>query len=354
MKFPNLEDLAIRTGEHEWCSTNTEDDPKEEYENDWEGSHRDARHDFAKVIFLYESKIPRSFVRVSLDFMASIDRRSRISHDKALPTWVRPTLRDPLSSSLRVFSNHLRQLHLWAMIDESLFWTIDGNACPWPCLELLDVMFHIARPEGGWYFQGPGDEGNVVAGFQITDEHYIPFEPSEHNYRVHDMQEEYGHMDRSIANNQLRIKPDSASLNSPLRGFAAISASVDRMKQASICTRMFWEPANVDFGDDKFNKCEMPCRGEITWSILYTAPELLNNAAGVRSLQWRVVKWCPDHELHKASCLIGQARHGEDLEETWSKEDCRCRECFTQNMLKNGTGHISWVECIKEPGRESR
>lgn len=130
VKFPNLEDLAIRTAGHERCSINIEGDPLEEYENYWEGQRCDARHDFAKALFLHESEIPRSLARASLDFMAPLERTLNTSHDKALPNLVSPALQDSFSSSLRVFSSHLSQLQLRAMIDDSLSWTVDRKVRP--------------------------------------------------------------------------------------------------------------------------------------------------------------------------------------------------------------------------------
>lgn len=113
-------------------------------------------------------------------------------------------------------------------------------------------MFHIARPNGGWYFQGPGGEGNVATGFEITEEYYPPFKPTKHDYQVHDMQEEHGGMGWSSENNQFRLNPNSASLKSLLRGFAATAVSADRLKQVTGWFRTLWDPAHADFSDDEF------------------------------------------------------------------------------------------------------
>jgi hypothetical protein len=135
----------------------------EHYEHDWEGPRRDARHDFADTVTCCLDKIPKTLRRASLDFLKPLIRSSKIHHGRSLPDLVGPLAHDPFTPSLGILCNNLRHLQLRAMNDESLFLPQSKNFTalhlPWPHLELLEIMFHNARPDGTWYFSGPAGQG---------------------------------------------------------------------------------------------------------------------------------------------------------------------------------------------------
>jgi hypothetical protein len=73
---------------------------------------------------------------------------------------------DPLSTSMRIFSQNLSSLSLCgACLDSTIFWPSlhESNAVipQWPFLKHLYVNFTMPSPSGNWYFTGPDhDEDN--------------------------------------------------------------------------------------------------------------------------------------------------------------------------------------------------
>jgi hypothetical protein len=66
---------------------------------------------------------------------------------------------DPLSTSLRLFSQHLTKMSLKACLDSTIFWPSDDetNAITphWPHLKEIFIVFGMLSPSGDWYFTGP-------------------------------------------------------------------------------------------------------------------------------------------------------------------------------------------------------
>jgi hypothetical protein len=87
VKLPNLEELAVQTGGYEWSYTSVETDPQKEYEHDWEGPRRDARHDFTEGLVLYKSQTPRSLVRASLTLWLHLSIHTIYTTTKRSRTW---------------------------------------------------------------------------------------------------------------------------------------------------------------------------------------------------------------------------------------------------------------------------
>lgn len=179
-RFPNLEYLGIRTGGFEWCeySGETDDDPVKEYESDWPGLQRDSRNELSDVLLSLHGQLPKSLRRACLDFLNPLSRAFQIAHSRLLPDLVAPLKHDPFSSSLRLLGPTLRHLQLRCMVDESIFSQVSA-ASIWPNLEQFELMFHIARPDGTWYFQGFDGRGHDSVGFSVTDAHYPPYKTTE-------------------------------------------------------------------------------------------------------------------------------------------------------------------------------
>jgi hypothetical protein len=343
MKFPELEFLGIKTGGHEWHRYRADDRPVEWFEHDWEGPRRDSRHDFAKLIQAPEFQLPSSLRRASLDFMSPIERTIDIHHEKYMPNLITPSAIDPFSSSLLLLSRNLRQLRIRAVVDQSLFCPESDHVSAWFNLEVLEIMFHIARPDGGWYFHGPGGEQGDTDKSQLCEEAYPPFETSEFDRKAHDAQEAYGGKCSQDGNNQFRIMPHEPSLVPLLEGFARATARIPSLKTATI-----WSPSGWDINDDYSDLFEydFPETTDTAWGIIYAAPHQPTNDRPCRLLDWLFPQWRPSPELHERFKQIGREKYGEELVEIWEDEPIeasdirRCR--FTELILPNDPGHIAF------------
>ncbi|KAF2185759.1 hypothetical protein K469DRAFT_574976 [Zopfia rhizophila CBS 207.26] len=328
-KLPNLEYLGFQTGGYEWCPTWAEEEPAKHYEHDWEGPRRDARHDFASAVTSCSVQLPSSLKRASMDFLNPLVRTIDIHQGKGLPNLVSPAQTDPFSSSLRIMSNNLRQLRLRAMVDGSLFWPDNDAASFWPNLERLEVMFHIARPDGKWYFQGPGGEGHNAIGFEITDAFYPPFEMSELDAEMDAIQEEWGDQRKNDGNSQFRITPHQTSLRPLLEGFAKAATRMRSLKQALIWSPLSWFPNDDSDDESEFDKYDMDDTTDLAWGIAYAEPGLPPGTSlgpepfdlcPSRQLWWMVAQWRPDPELHDLFQRIGRDKHGQELRELWTED----------------------------------
>ncbi|KAI4681354.1 uncharacterized protein J4E84_007590 [Alternaria hordeiaustralica] len=229
--MPNLEYLGTRTGGYEWCETlDEEEDPcSGHYEHDWAGPRRDARHDFAAAVTSRVDKLPKTLRRATLDFLYPLS--SDLTHD-------------PFSTSLGILCNNLRHLQLRAMIDESIFPALSPqhsatSHTPWPHLELLDLMFHNARPDGTWYFQGSDGQGDVARGLPVTDDSYPPYTHTQLDEEMDEFYEDYIRAGRQIRchdNQEFRVAPH-ANLILLLERFARSAIQMPALKEAVI-----WSP----------------------------------------------------------------------------------------------------------------
>ncbi|KAF2241818.1 hypothetical protein BU26DRAFT_555975 [Trematosphaeria pertusa] len=233
-RFPNLEFWGCQVGASEWYETYAEEEPVRHYEHDWEGPRRDARVDFARAVEACIDQIPISLRRASLDFLSSIENVISIHHGKQQPNMVYPAPSDLFSSSLRILTRNLRKLQLRAVIDENLFCPGDERLSPWPVLEIFEVMFHPVRPNGKWYFQGPGGEGADATGFNITDECYPPLETSDLDTEMDAMLKEEGDPCTNLGNRQFRVTPQDVNVRQLLESFAKCATNMPSLQQALI------------------------------------------------------------------------------------------------------------------------
>ena len=79
--------------------------------------------------------------------------------------------------SLRLLSYALRRVHLSGVFDATLFWPFghEQSAPHWPNLEVLNVSFYAAAPDGTLYFRGLEHEA-PAQGFDINAQHYQPLD----------------------------------------------------------------------------------------------------------------------------------------------------------------------------------
>jgi len=325
-RFPNLEYLGVETGGFEWHSKYADDDPQDHYEHDWEGPRRDTRHGLAESIRSFIVQLPSSLKRASLDFMNPLLRVIDIDHAQDLPNLVGPADKDPFSSSLCIMSQNLRELRLRAVLDESLFWPDNDASSFGPNLEVLEIMFHMARPDGQWYFHGPGGEGREAAGFEITNEHYPPFETSDIDTKMDYLQEENEFRCKEHNASQFRVTPNEVTLRPLLEGFAMAAAQMHRLKEALIWTPLSWDPNDEDDSGTDFGEYDIHLGSDQAWGIVYVAPgQPMYRESGLshtREIWWLATRWEPDATLHERFREIGRAEHGSELRELWYHELC--------------------------------
>jgi hypothetical protein len=340
-KFPNLEFLHLQTGGFEWHSTLEEEEPGQHYTRDWEGPRRDARHDFARALSSSAVDIPKPLKRVSLDFLYPLDRTLEIHHGKALPDLVDPVARDPFSSSLQIITTSLRELRIRAMVDESLFWPDNETNTFGPNLEIFEVMFHIARPDGKWFFSGPEGEGCNTSGYRVTSKHYPPFETSKLDLEMDSLREERPFHSSGNANLQFRIVPNDDNLNPLLEGFARTANRMWRLQEAMIWTPLTWhvpESCKDEFGRHQITE------SELLWGIAYAGPDRPANRNSCRQIEWMVGEWRPNQDLHKLFQQIGCEQHGTDVKEVWTEDvygaSPAAREWADDFMFSNDPGRI--------------
>lgn len=336
-KLPHLESLDLRTGVFE-CKLNHSGGDSElckvynYLENDWEGPRRDARHDFAASIVHGYAQLPNSLKRVYLDFLSPLRESTDLNHEEILPDLMGSCKRDPFSSSLRILSSNLSRLHLRAMVDESLFWPEDDMVWFGSNLEYFEIVFHIARPDGKWFFHGPNGEGRRDAfGFSITDKSYPPLKKTQLDKEMDDLHEEktfgvgtWAH----IENNKFRITPDETLLRGFLEGFAKAAAQMRLLKHAILWAPLSWEPGkHIDPGFDWQDRMN----GHV-WGIMYAAPITQSatpeDLCPSRQLWWKVDQWRPNYELHEAFKRIGYEDYRDEVKEHWEILDWQDRHLF--------------------------
>jgi hypothetical protein len=313
-RFPNLEFFDIRTGGYEWYPKMEDEEPAKHYEHDWEGPRRDSRHDFATAVTSYISQFPSSLKRASLDFLSPLERTTNIHHYMALPDLVSPLQRDPFSSSLCLISTNLRQLRICAMVDDSLFGSGDGDPPFGPNLEIFEVMFHLARPDGKWYFQGPSGEGHDAVGYSVTDTCYPPLELTHTDIIMDELQAERPCGCDEYANCRFRISPNDTNLRSFLEGFAKATVQMRSLKKALLWSPMRWY-VDEDY-EHIFSKYNFEAHDRLVWGIAYES----GGHVSCRKLTWVVAQWRPDPDLHNVFQQIGRTEYGDELEELWEQD----------------------------------
>jgi hypothetical protein len=149
---------------------------------------------------------------------------------------------DPFSSSLRLLSSQLQKLQLRAVVDGTLFWPAEGNRPFWPKLEILDVMFHMTTPRGGWYFEGLKGNGRASEGFLVDRSSYPPLGPDERDGVVDDSEESerMGRQWERVQALQFRVIPNNEVLTPFLAAFAKAAANMPSLKMAAslVCTEV--------------------------------------------------------------------------------------------------------------------
>ena len=342
-RCPNLHYLACKVGTGDW--TDDLDYKFEHFMHNHEGCLRDTRNHFAEAI--RDVQLPTSLRYAQLDFINKIYEAVSEQHISP-PNLTSLQQYDPFSSSLRLLSSRLRKMELRVMADQTLFWPHDSpTSSPWPNLESLSVMFHIASPSGTWYFQSPCKKwGQSTGYFPQGHPLYPPLGDYESDEDWH-----YATAD-TISESfrpspKFRVTPNEETLAPFLESFANAAANMPKLKEAILWAPLTFDP-NEDEDDEYDDEIEhegsddQDSVGEqneridrtdfvlgenyhqLAWGITYLAPgggpafDGGENDSSSRQLWWRVGRWHPSEELHGLFQRIGEAQHGDQLIEYWT------------------------------------
>jgi hypothetical protein len=335
-KLPNLEVLSCELGGDEWLKNCFAREALRQITQDWEGPRRDSRHDFAKAL---EKGITLPELRhVRLDFLYPLNLVEDIDQQRAMPNLTLPATYDPFSSSLRILSYQLRTMTLRVVADETLFWPADNSTPSWPNLEVLNICFHMVSPSGSWYFKGLPGIG-ATAGYEVTDAHYPPLEPTDDDEKADNERPDSG-VDLEVVTVRYRIDPNEDTIVPFLAAFARAATLMPKLKQAMIWSPLTFSVRYADsesgggirdayrhFDISQVSVYQDDTITELAWGMAYTRPGEKAFESGpsdspldCRQIVWKVARWRPNPELHLLIQGIGRSEHGEALSEIWNDE----------------------------------
>jgi hypothetical protein len=334
-KLSNLDNMRCEIGGNEW-PRGCRDDAVMYLTHDWEGPRRDSRHDFAEAL---KTTVLPYLRHVRLDFIYPLSVVDWIDHRLAMPNLVKPELRDPFSSSLRLLSYQLRTLNIRLVADETLFWPADGSTPAWPNLESVNIVFYLASPSGTWYLNGPLSHGAIDA-TKITNLSYPLFETSD---KDNDTEISLSVLDWNYEGQfcaQDRVIPNDKTLVPFLTAFAKAAALMPSLKEIALWAPLHFIVEDLDIYDD-FDTASLrnDLEWDLAWGLAYTKPGVEafswkegHDYAKMRQIWWRVADWRPDPVLYALIQQIGSKEHREELKEHWEGPQYGNglvgRECF--------------------------
>lgn len=150
----------------------------------YEGPLRDARHEFGAAIidqekYLCGEKIPTRLNSATLYFWLSSDNHM-YNQSVACPNLIYPADKDPVSLGLWKLRAQLTLFNRRAVVTLDLF---PSPKAPvnrqWSQMRRFRLKLHALRPDGRWYFIGPGEEDpqdSEQGGYKISDTEHCPHE----------------------------------------------------------------------------------------------------------------------------------------------------------------------------------
>jgi hypothetical protein len=286
---------------------------------DWPGTRRDSRHDFAKAMQYVQ--LPTSLRHVDLDFIYPIGESDWMDQRLQMPNLVKPAIHDPFSSSLRILSYQLRTMKLRVVADESLFWPTDGSTPSWPNLESLSVMFHQASPSGAFYFEGSRDvDTGPNEGFEIDDSSYPPWKCTDEDGNA-DYEVDWDFdFDSHRVYAQYRVKPVNKTLVPFLTAFAKAAAIMPSLKEAALWSPLMFYPKEMEeYEGFDYKEVSKVVEGELAWGVAYTKPgtqgftdAIGEDFAAFRQMWWYVGDWRPEPELLDLFRQIGRQEQADE------------------------------------------
>lgn len=152
----------------------------EHYTWPWEAPLRDARHEFGAAIMdrekhLCGKRIPASLTRAALHFWPFLSW-----HDQSVarPNLTHPADRDLVSVDLCKLGAQLSLFNVRAVVTSDLFPSPEAPTDQqWSQMRRFRLEFHSLRPDGRWYFVGPGGEDphdSEQGGYKISGHKTLP------------------------------------------------------------------------------------------------------------------------------------------------------------------------------------
>ncbi|KXX75485.1 hypothetical protein MMYC01_208112 [Madurella mycetomatis] len=305
---------------------------REHYTWPWEGPLRDARHEFGAAImdqekYLCGKRIPASLTRAALHFWPFF---SRPRHDQSVarPNLIHPADKDPVSVGLYKLGAQLSLFDVRAMVTSDLFPSPEASTDQqWSQLRRFRLEFHSLRPDGRWYFVGPGGEDphdSEQGGYKISDTEHYPRETDTDEDM--DLDAEYGDNPDDEYDHDLdmfRTKPCRERIEPLLAAFAK-SLTRDNMpslEDAEIFTHLWWDPSD----DREVEEYGLPMRKGHRWGVKFIAgrgskKQKDGDAAAAAPtppvVQWQVGDWRPSEELMSLFESLGRQ---EWLDLEWDK-----------------------------------
>ena len=315
-RLPNLSTLHCRVGADELLSNTISSSKSLRYIlQDWVGPRKDSRSGFANSL----GKVSlRNLRHARLDFLHLEDIDQRLQ----MPELVDPSLHDPFSTSIRIFSQQLRTMYLCIIADATLFWPSDGGTPHWPNLEHLHVIFHMSTPSGSWYFDEPTglSLGSAKVGYRVAEaDMYPPLVFSEKDDLLWWETCEMDLLEAQCNDFQYRVVPNNATLVPLLTGFAKATGHMPRLRTFALWSplRFGLSPTDEAYEDFDFESIsdvpkDILYTARFAWGIAYTGPyeksfidDHKRDVTGKRHMWWRTSSWRPEAGLYELFRNIG-------------------------------------------------
>ncbi|EGX87925.1 hypothetical protein CCM_09548 [Cordyceps militaris CM01] len=316
---------------------------REYYTWPWEGPLRDARHEFGAAIMDQEKhlcgkRIPASLTKAALHFWPIF---SLTSHDESVarPNLIHPAEKDPVSVGLRKLGSQLTLFDVRAMVTPDLFPSAKASTGQqWSQMRRFRLEFHSLRPDGRWYFVGPGGEDphdSEQGGYKISDtEHYPRETDTDEDVEVDAEYDDNPDDEYDYYLDMFRIKPCRDRIEPLLAAFAK-SLTRDNMpslEDAEMFTHLRWAPSE----DRELEEYSLLMKKGHRWGVKFIAgresrQQKDGDAAAAPTLpvvQWQVGDWRPSEEVMSLFENLGRQ---EWLDLEWD----RYRSNIGQDMLGN-------------------
>lgn len=318
-RLPNLSALHCRVGADELYSRAFSSEAIRYITQDWIGLRKDSCSEFVKSL---EKISLRNLRHARLDFLYPQSHIQYIDQRLPMPELVNPSLCDPFSTSLRIFSQQLRTMYLRVIADATLFWPGNGGSPHWPNLEHLHVVFHMSSPSGSWYFNEPTglSLGGAEVGYRVAEtEMYPPLADTEKDDLLWEETCETDLEEAQTNTFQYRVVPNNAALVPFLTGFAKAALHMPRLRTFALWSPLSFrldpddeEYRDLDFGSVSNIPKHVLYAAKLAWGIAYTGPyerAFSNNTERDLNHQgqmsWRTSSWRPQGGLHELFQKIG-------------------------------------------------
>ena len=308
---------------------------REHYTWPWEGPLRDARHEFGAAIMDQEKhlcgkRIPASLTRAALHFWPFF---SLPKHDQSVarPNLIHPANKDPVSIGLCKLGAQLSLFDVRAMVTSDLFPRPEASTDQqWSQMRRFRLEFHSLRPDGRWYFIGPGGEDphdSEQGGYKISDtEHYPRETNTDEDMDLHAEYDDEPGDEYDYHLDMFRTEPCRERIEPLLAAFAKSLTrnNMPSLEDAEIFTHLWWHPSD----DREVEEYGLPIRKGHRWGVKFIArqgskEEKDGNTAAAALIppvvQWQVGDWRPSEEVMSLFESLG-GQEWLDLE--WDRYRC--------------------------------